>query len=248
MGLDETVTDINGLIKPAQGLIWRIVETQEVAATREITRNADEQSRLEALLESAKPAVPKDCEGLSYLLFTPFRYPPLDYGSRFGSTLERGIYYGAKEIKTALAETAVYMWLFQSALKELGPLRTINDHRTAIAVNVLSDRAVDLTDKGFLQKHPDIVSADNWQHSQRLGAELRELRVDWFWFPSARLAGGTNAAVFNPLSFKNNEPVEQLHWQIRLSEQTCWFSHLRNSLEFEKEQFMVDGKIPHPMA
>ncbi|MCV6615090.1 MAG: RES family NAD+ phosphorylase [Cellvibrionaceae bacterium] len=38
---------------------------------------------------------------------TPFRYPPLAYGSRFGSTLERGIFYASQELATAFAESAV---------------------------------------------------------------------------------------------------------------------------------------------
>ena len=37
------------------------------------------------------------------LLSTPFRYPPLPYGSRFGRRHEHGIYYGSKRLDTNLA-------------------------------------------------------------------------------------------------------------------------------------------------
>src|SRR5260370_1119544 len=63
--------------------------------------------------------------GLDSLLFTPFRYPPLRHGSRFGSRYERGIWYGAETLRTAFAEVAYYRLLFLEGTEaDLGLLQT----------------------------------------------------------------------------------------------------------------------------
>ncbi|MCR8922875.1 RES family NAD+ phosphorylase [Dasania sp. GY-MA-18] len=240
--------DLQGLIQPTEGSIWRVVETQEIAATRAITRSSSEQSRLEELLEQSKPPVPADCQGLSYLLSTPFRYPPLDYGSRFGSTLERGIFYGAKELNTALAETAVYLWLFQSALHELGPMAAINDHRTALLIPLASNRSIDFSAAELAQHHEAISSPGDWSYSQRLGSSMRELAVQCFWYPSARLQGGVNAGVISPQAFAAKEPSEQQHWQLKLSPESCWFGRHRSGHEFYRKDFLQGNRLLHPMA
>ena len=51
-----------------------------------------------------------------YLLATPFRYPPLPYGSRFGSRFEPSLFYGARSASTALAESAYYRFVFWSGM------------------------------------------------------------------------------------------------------------------------------------
>ena len=52
-----------------------------------------EQELLESLLEQSKPPVPGACAKLDYLLYTPFRYPPSHYGSRFRSYADPGVWY-----------------------------------------------------------------------------------------------------------------------------------------------------------
>src|SRR6267143_1589227 len=47
-----------------------------------------------------------------YLFLTPFRYPPLTRGSRFRTRAEAGVWYGAREQRTAFAEAAYYRLLF----------------------------------------------------------------------------------------------------------------------------------------
>ena len=51
--------------------------------TRKLVDNLAEQEILEGLVDATKPAVPTECEGLDYLLSTPFRYAPYPKGSRF---------------------------------------------------------------------------------------------------------------------------------------------------------------------
>src|ERR1700752_2741643 len=96
------------------GSCWRIVEAQHRVSTTRLTKNLQEQERLEALIESAKPAVPDECRHLHFLLFTPFRYgAPYPVGSRFrraGLTL--GVFYGAEAPEIAAFEMAFHRLLF----------------------------------------------------------------------------------------------------------------------------------------
>jgi hypothetical protein len=239
--------DLQASPGPHVGLCWRIVETQEIAATRSITRSAADQHRLEALLDASKPAIPPDCQGLSYLLFTPFRYPPLNYGSRFGSTLERGIFYGSAELTTAFAETAVYLWLFQSGPLITGPLERIRDQRTAFSVRVASQKALDLTEEAFHEIQDKLRNPASWQFTQELGTQLRALGTEFFWYPSARWQAGRNIAVFSPKTFVTKQPEQQLHWNLQLTPSTCWFGRQdADSIEFQRSEFEVKGAIPHP--
>ncbi len=89
---------------------WRVVEGQHILSTRALVDSAAEHDLLEALLDDSKPPLPNGREfaGLHHLLFTPFRYPPLRHGSRFGVRQERGLWYGAEALETAQAEHAYY--------------------------------------------------------------------------------------------------------------------------------------------
>lgn len=238
---------LNGLIRPGMAKVWRVVETQEIAATRAITQSAGDQNRLEELLDTCKPPQPHDCAGLSYLLMTPFRYPPLDYGSRFGSTFERGVFYASENKITAFAEHAVYLWLFQRGPKTPGPLSTIVDQRTTFSVRLKSQHSVDLRCGEFKHTIDHIMSPASWRHSQALGAELRGMDVEYLLYPSCRLQGGANAAVFSPRAFYTKRPSNEQHWFVRLESEVCWFGgHRQEHYEFKRVDFERDGSIPHP--
>src|SRR3989440_12196190 len=95
------------------GRFRRVVEAQFRNSTRKLADSDEEQRVLEELLDArAKRPVPAGFEGLHYLLYTPFRHPPLRNGSRFGSRRERGILYAARELPTAFAEVAYYRLVF----------------------------------------------------------------------------------------------------------------------------------------
>jgi hypothetical protein len=59
--------------------------------------NLEQLARLEAMVETSQS-----------LLTTPFRYPPLRHGSRFGSRQYRGIFYGSRSRSGCLVEGAYY--------------------------------------------------------------------------------------------------------------------------------------------
>lgn len=75
-------------IAPMHGELVRVVENQEQIATTALVDDLQEQALLEEMLDDAKPRRRPGTEGLHYLLATPFRYPPLRHGSRFGQRSE----------------------------------------------------------------------------------------------------------------------------------------------------------------
>lgn len=232
--------------RPSSGQIWRIIENQEQAATRRITRSAAAQSRLEALLDRNKPIYLPGSEQLHWLLKTPFRYPPLAHGSRFGSPFEPGILYGARELHTALTESAVYLWLFRAALSDPGPLERISDGRTAIQFPVRHDRFSDLTSREEYRQH--ISDPGSYQFSQALGARLREAGAAAIWFNSARAEQGVNCAVLNPEAIPAGTVPNESHWQLQLDESCCWWGQASGE-SFEIHHRDVadnNGGIPHP--
>ena len=103
------------------GTIVRLVESQEQVATNSLVRTLAEQALLEDLIEASKPRVPGPAVGLHYLLATPFRYPPLPWGSRFGRRFEPSLFYAARGIDTVLAECAYYRFVFWSGMAEPPP-------------------------------------------------------------------------------------------------------------------------------
>ena len=106
-----------GYTRPLSGWIWRVVETQHYAQTRELVGTHADQARLEELLDRSKPPYRTGTEHLDYLLKTPFRYEPSkDRGSRFRRPFAgHGAFYGAEHRRTALAEFAYHRYRFLQA-------------------------------------------------------------------------------------------------------------------------------------
>ena len=90
-----------------------MVESQEMVASSEIVSSLEKQAILEEMLEmESKPDYPAGTEHLHYLLASPFRYPPLNHGSRFGGRFEPSLFYGGRSKYAALCESAFYRFFF----------------------------------------------------------------------------------------------------------------------------------------
>ncbi|MCC3263614.1 RES family NAD+ phosphorylase, partial [Paenibacillus polymyxa] len=76
---------------------------------------------LEELIETSKPQLPPSTETLHYLLKTPFRYPPLRWGSRFGRRHEPSLFYAALRLETAMAEAAYYRFVLWEGMASPPP-------------------------------------------------------------------------------------------------------------------------------
>ncbi|PIE39603.1 MAG: hypothetical protein CSA53_00695 [Gammaproteobacteria bacterium] len=132
-------------IGSVHGILYRLVESQEQVATRHYVDNLDEQALLEDLLEVVKPPHRNDSEGYHYLLKTPFRYPPLRWGSRYGQRHERGIFYGGKSVDTALCEAAFYRLVFFESMVAPPPKSSMLTQHTLFGASYATDFGVTYT-------------------------------------------------------------------------------------------------------
>lgn len=227
---------------------WRVVEAQHQIATRKLVDTAEEHALLEALIDRVKP--PDQTGGrLHYLLFTPFRYPPLARGSRFGSRRERGIWYGSMDRPTAFAEVAYYRLLFLEGSR--AALGTVETALTAFTARVRTARGVDLTAPPFAAHRQSIASPSSYRASQALGAAMRAAGVEAFRYPPARAAGGgVNVGIFAPSVFGSGKPRSFETWHCAASRERVDVTqgdYLRHeTYTFPRTQFLVRGVLPAP--
>jgi len=196
-----------------RGDAWRVVESQEDAATLAIVDSIDEQLRLEELLDTAKPPYRKGTEHMDYLLKTAFRYPPLKYGSRFGTQLMPSYFYASEKPATALCETAYYRFLLLAhmATPYEAPIRS---NYSLFKVTVSSSNCLDLTTRRYIRVQEKISDPKKYSYSQQIGqwAIERERPSDLIRFYSARKANAINLAVAEPNVIRSKKPRDLRTW------------------------------------
>lgn len=235
-------------ITPLRIDAWRVVEAQHQVATRRLVDSDAEQQMLEQLIESAKPPE-RTRNRLHYLLFTPFRYPPLRHGSRFGARTERGIWYGSLELRTAFAEVAYYRLLFiEGTRADLGILET---ELTAFVARIETAAGIDLMATPFNRFTDVISSPSEYGAAQALGSEMRAANVGAFCYGSARDAQtGINVGVFDPAVFGRRAPRNLQPWHsvaTRAAVEIVKRDYFgREAHRFAREQFLVEGRLPAP--
>ena len=227
---------------------WRVVESQHQISTRKLVDSLEEQALLEELIDRAKPpnlASPRQ----HYLLTTPFRYPPLRHGSRFGSRQDRGIWYGATTVATAMAEVAYYRLVFlEGTTADLGQ---VSVELTAFRVHARTTRGVDLVVEPFAAHRRLIASPSHYYATQALGAAMRADGLELCRYPSARdPQGGVNVAVFSPTVFGRSAPQGFQSWRCAASRHTVEITRrdlaAKDALVFERHLFLVNHRLPTP--
>ena len=227
---------------------WRAVEAQHQVSTRKLVDTADEQQLLEELIDRVKPP---DLTGghIHYLLATPFRYPPLPHGSRFGTRHERGIWYGAETLRTVFAEVAYYRFVFLEGTRaDLGAVTT---QLTAFTVRAQTDHGVDLVAPPFAAHRRAIANPTRYTTPQALGAAMRAAGVELFRYPSARdPKDGVNVGVFTPAVFGTAKPRSLETWHCTATRDRVevvkrdYFG--RDIHVYPREHFLVKGVLPSP--
>jgi hypothetical protein len=235
-----------------RGRLLRLVESQEKVATGAIVDSAAEQSVLEDLLEASKPPLHEGSEALHYLLKTPFRYPPLPHGSRFGTRLEPALFYGSLREQTVLAEAAYYRFWFWFGMVVPPPMQQLITQHTVFQAGYDTARGVKLQAPPF-DAYTDVLrSPDDYTETQALGTALRAARVHAFQYLSARdRDAGTNIAVISPRVFKPpNRILGREEWTCTTMPARVSFTSAatRATREFLLEQFLVEGVFPDPAA
>lgn len=224
-------------------------------STRPLVDSDAEHDLLERMIDAQKPPLPpgRAFAGLHYLLYSPFRYPPLRYGSRFGGRREPSLWYGSEELRTALAETAYYrIVFFEGTEAKLAP------HAmpfSAFQVKVATRAGVDLSAPAFKGAVRRICSPSDYGESQRLGAEMRADGIEVVRYPSARdPRRGPNVGLFSPAAFASRAPLATPEtWYCTVTAaHDVEFRHERalgiDKEVFPRSTFLIDGALPAPAA
>ncbi len=176
--------------------MWRGVETQYLSATTQLVDTGAEHDVLESMLEASKPPLPADrTPGQHYLLVTPFRYAP-QRPSRFRAVGQRGVWYGARELRAACAEVAY--WRMEFILDSVGlhDDKIVSQH-TFFAAHV-TGMGIDLTQLPWVAARAVWTDARDYSGTQRLAAAVVAADVQVVQYESVRSPGDANFAVFTP--------------------------------------------------
>lgn len=240
--------DLSGLSTEFHGKAYRIVESQEKVATMKLVDTLDEQIILEELIEKNKPSIPEKNQR-HYLIQTPFRYPPIKHGSRFGSRFEPSIFYAGKSLKSALCESAFYSFYFMS--RSIEPYdKDIMNHKTSFSVEIQDSHHIELTKISNPEITKKLIHKSDYRFAQLVGKQLREDGIASFSFFSARCDEQINIGVFD-INAIIGEPETYLNWEIKQTPDNILFYCATNSKlskSFNKKNFLMNGDLPSPSA
>jgi RES domain len=230
--------------------VFRLVESQEQIATNALVRTLAEQALLEDLIEASKPKLPPAANGLHYLLATPFRYPPLPWGSRFGRRFEPSLFYASRNAETALAESAYYRCVFWAGMA-VPPPAPLDTRHTLFAVALDAKRGLRLQEPPFDEYIDALTDRRNYVRTQALGTALREAGVDAIEYLSARDPNaGVNVALFTPAALGAQQPRILDEWLCTTAANAVtYYSRSGGGFrEYPRATFLVDGVLPLPAA
>ncbi len=233
-----------------QGDIFRLVECQEQVATNALVRSLAEQALLEDLIEASKPQLPESAVGLHYLLATPFRYPPLPWGSRFGRCFEPSLFYAARTMDTVLAESAYYRFVFWSGMA-VPPPAPLDTRHTSFSVAVGTSRGLQLQHAPFEAHVAALLDRRYYGATQALGSAMRDAGIAAFEYRSARdPRQGLNVALFTPDALAAAKPDILDAWLCQTTAgRVSYYSRPGGgTCEFPLDTFLVDGELPLPAA
>jgi hypothetical protein len=234
--------------KPFSGTLLRMVEGQEQIATNRLVHSLQEQAILEAMLEATKPPYRKESTNLHYLLATPFRYPPLQWGSRFGKRTEPSLLYGSMHTHTLLCEVAYYRCVFWSGMT-LAPTQKIASQHTAFGIQYQTNAGLALQNLPFNKYQVILTHPSDYSATQALGAKMRAIGIQAFEYISARDSpAGLNIALFSPNAITKPEPTFQENWLCEIDAESVRFYRTTDKqlYTFPVGLFMVNGTTPSP--
>lgn len=232
-----------------QGLLYRLVESQQQIATLSFVDSLDEQALLEEMLERAKPDNVAETDDLHYLLRTPFRYPPLKWGSRFGQVHEPGLFYGSRSVAVTLSEAAFYRFFFWRSMSSPPIKPSIRTQHSLFSARYKTANGVRLQRDPFTRFREALIDPRSYTACQSLGTSMREAGVEAFEYASARhREHGTCVAAFSPRFFSSRRPLSLQAWLCELSAEEVAFKQIGASdvSRFRCSDFLVDGEFPSP--
>jgi hypothetical protein len=243
----KQVIDDAGGLKSYANSVCRMVETQEYAATTSLVDDLQEQAILEQILDAFKPNYADNTQDLHYLISTPFRYPPLKYGSRFGTITEHSYFYASETVQTCLSEAAFYRFFLIDGTETPFP-KMIQSEHSIFFVRVISTKTLDLTKISDIEIQKQLTDPISYSMTQRVGQQARKYGVDLLRYFSARSQEqGVNVAIDNHTIIQSEKPEDKVEYICQLDPKTgiLRFSQPRTfPVTFTREQFLVDGHLP----
>lgn len=236
-------------IRPLAGTVHRLVESQEEIATLGYVDTLNEQALLESMLDNSKPIYREDLTAYHYLLSTPFRYPPLKWGSRFGAVNEPSLFYGGKTINVTLAESAYYRFIFWNSMSGIPIKPQIKSEHSLFSVNYQSPHGINLQQAPFDHYKKEISSPSQYSQSQPLGSAMRAAGVEVFEYASARdPQQETCVGLFTAHAFKTQKPNNMSTWLCETSAHEVLFKPASSStiIRFKLDVFLANNTLPMP--
>jgi hypothetical protein len=225
---------------------WRVVEAQSKISTMKLSDTLEEQEALERIIDDTKSSVPEECRHLGFLLFTPFRYVPYPFNSRFrrmGSV--DGVFYAAEATETAVAEAAFYRLLFYAESPKTPWPANPNEH-TAFAASIATPLALDLTKNPFIAQRDAWTNLTDYESCLHLADVARTAKVEAIRYESVRdPAGRANIALLTCRAFAESDVVDRQTWHFHLSSTgiraACEFP--KQTIAFDRDTFGRDPRI-----
>ena len=226
-----------------RGRLWRVVEAQAKISTMKLTDTLDEQAVLERVIEQTKPKIPAECEHLGYLLFTPFRYAPYPFDSRFRRAASRdGVFYASEEPTTALAEASFHRLLF-FAESPATPWPSSAAEHTVFAVEIATAKAIDLTRPPLDDDHAAWAHPADYSACLKLVDTARAAAMEAIRYrdPQHR----ANVALLTCNAFARSDAVARQTWHLHVGRAgvraVC--EAPARSLAFGPETFASDPRL-----
>ncbi|MBM3543087.1 MAG: RES domain-containing protein [Alphaproteobacteria bacterium] len=210
-----TIAELVSSIHSLSGACWRVVETQYKNSTMKLTDTLDEQAIIEQEIEETKPPIPAECQHLDVLLYTPFRYRPYKFNSRFrrSGSLE-GAFYASEHVETAVAEQAFRRLLFFADSPDT-PFPENPTEYTAFKADFETNRAIDIS-AGALAR-PYFLDPIDYSECQRLAEAARAEGVDVIRSTSVRdPQGKANITILRCRAFSKPTTRTRQTWHLHL--------------------------------
>lgn len=197
------------------GLVWRLVESQNVISSDRLVEDPDDQPLLEELIEEVKSPIPEKAQHLPKLLASPFRYWH-QASTRFRRANEKpGILYTSETEATSVAEMAYYRLLFLSRAPEAEVPRNITEH-TSFTVNADATRTIDLMASPFVLRRAEWTDPNDYTACQDFAAAARHIDTQAIRYESVRdPEGQANIAIFDPRAVDGESLQIARSWHFR---------------------------------
>jgi hypothetical protein len=239
--------DAAGGLTSYSNYVCRMVESQEYAATTSLVDDLEEQAISEQILDDFKPNYADDTKDLHYLISTPFRYPPLKYGSRFGTITEPSYFYASESIQTCLAEAAFYRFYLIDGTETPFP-KMIQSEHSLFFVQVFSHHTLDFTQVSDAEIQKQLTDPASYLLTQQVGQNARNSGADLLrYFSALCQKQSVNVAIDNHTVIQSEKPEDKVEYICQIDPHTgiLRFSQPRSfPVMFTREEYLLDGQLP----